>query len=648
MRGTDLEQADKRHDIADADRAGIAPQVTLKTLATYLVVATMLHFGSEVFLPLAFATLVTFALSPIVTLLRKRGLPKTLAVVSAVAITSAIIGLVFLAMADQLGVVAQNLPKFQSNILAKLSALRESDAANGVVGQIVDMVARITDELSTALPAGAEVAGQAVAGPEPMQVAVVENQNVFEVLQEIVLPIISPIITAGLVFVVVVFMLMEREELRERFIRLVGSNDLHRTTEMLEDAGGRVASYLLTQLLVNVIYAVPIGLGLWAIGVPNPVLWALMTLILRFIPYFGSIISAAAPLFLAFAVSPDWSMVIWTASLFGAVELLTSNIIEPWLYGARTGLSPLAIIVAAIVWTWIWGPMGLIMSTPLTVCLVVLGRYSPQFAVFDILFGDKPVLQPHTRLYQRLLMGDALESAARAEEMLEVSPIAEYYQQVGIPALLLAQSDYDRGVLTQEQEERIAGSAGKLVEVLAPLADEEWETALAEFGAPSEATDIAADTANEKPRILVAAGRSRLDGVAAAMLAQALTAQGADAAVLARGDVLTFGKKGTEAVQAGWVILCFLDPSPARASLLVIRRIKRAMPALRIGVVLWQMPDDLIPEAPTKDKSDAVAVVRKGAAEIGADFVAFTLADAIAAIAPQQDAAQAAKPGAAS
>ena len=603
-------------EAARGDRNGWARRVSMTTGATILVVAAVLHFGSDVFLPLAIATLIAFALSPMVSALRKRGWSRVTAVLTAVTVAFVTLGSILAVMASQLALVAESLPTFQSNIIAKLEALQATEGSSGVMGRLLDMLTRINAAIGSALPAvaGTEVPGVATA---PMQVAVVENHSPLRMAQDIVLPIISPVVTAGLVIVVVIFMLMEREELRDRFIRLVGANDLHRTTEMLEDAGSRVAGYLLTQLLVNVIYAVPIGLGLWLIGVPNPLLWALMTLVLRFVPYVGSVIAAAAPLFLAFAVSPDWSMVLWTAALFAVVELVTSNIIEPWLYGSRTGMSPLAVIVAAIVWTWIWGPMGLLLSTPLTVCLVVLGRYLPQFEVFDILFGDEPVLAPHARLYQRLLTGEVVESASRAEEALETAYLAEFHQEVGIPALLLAQSDYDRGVLSQAQEERIAASAAKLVDALEPVVAEER----------SEAADLPGQAAV----VMVSGGRSRLDDVAARMLAQALAAEGAEITAVARGDLMTLPLMTAEGPQPTCLVLSFLDPRPARASLLIVRRVKRAWPQMRVGVVLWQMPGTLVKADDRLLTLTPASATALGEAEkIGADFVVTTMEAALA------------------
>jgi predicted PurR-regulated permease PerM len=600
------------------DRDRMSRRVSNSALLTILVAAAALHFGSEVFMPLAIATLIAFALSPVVSILRRRGVPQTIAVLAAVTVAFIALGGLMAVMAGQLAVVLESLPTFQSNIITKLESLQASEGSGGLSGRLIEMLTRINDEIGSALSAGAGDAGLAAVSDAPMRVAVVDDQSVWQMSQDVVLPIISPVVTAGLVIVVVIFMLMERDDLRDRFIRLVGSNDLHRTTVMLEDAGSRVAGYLLTQLLVNVIYAVPIGLGLWIIGVPNPLLWALMTLILRFVPYIGSVIAAVVPLFLAFAVSPDWSMVLWTAALFGVVELITSNVVEPWLYGSRTGLSPLAVIVAAIVWTAIWGPMGLILSTPLTVCLVVLGRYLPQFEVFDIFFGDEPVLAPHARLYQRLLTGDVVESASRAEEMLESAYLADFYQDVGIPAFLLAQTDYDRGVLSLSQEERIAGSASQLISALEPVVAEELDEADVE------------DLAGKGKRIVVSGGRSLLDDVAARMFGQALAVEGAAVTAVARGDLMAMALLAAEGEMPDCLVLNFLDPNPARASLLIVRRIKRALPEVRVGVVLWQMPVALVkaPNVPHALAPAGTTVVRD-AENIGADFVATSMEAAL-------------------
>lgn len=602
-----------RLDLAQGDRGSGVMVLTI------IAIVAALHLGRNVFLPLAIAMLIAFALSPLVTYLRKFGLPMIGAVLAVVTLAFAVIGIFFLVVAGQIGQLAQQLPTFQGNIVTKLNDLQDTGSENGLVVRLSQMVSSINAEMTTALPpdAGAKGTGQAIA------VEVVERRGPFETLQELALPLISPVATAGIVIVVVIFMLLERDELRDRFIRLVGANDINRTTQVIEDAGMRVGRYLLVQLLVNIIYAVPIGVGLWLIGVPSALLWGLLTLVLRFVPYIGPILSAIFPLFLAFAVSPGWSTVLWTAALFLAVELISSNVIEPWLYGSRTGVSPLAIIVSAIFWTWVWGPLGLVLSTPLTVCLVVVGRYIPQFAAFDVLFGDHPVLAAHSRLYQRLLVGDTVESTLRAEEILEDDCVADYHRDVGIPALLLAQADYERGILSQQQESRLADAAAQFLSELDPIVAD--ERAAAET---AKATDSEVDGSVALPgdgfHLIVLGGRTRLDDIAAQMLAQAATAEGAAVEVLSHADLAPsrFGRVANSS--ANCIILNFLDVAPSRASLLHIRRLKRASPGMRVGLAIWQSTTDSHGLEPSRRVSEAkVAEVMA----IGADFCASTLDD---------------------
>lgn len=597
--------------VSQNDQMPQAGRINVAQLATVVGVAVVLYVAQDVFVPLAIAMLITFALSPLVTALRRRGLPLLWTVLTVVAAAFAAMALFALVVASQLGQLAQNLPTFQANILAKVESLKQSGGAHGLVARLSDMISAINTQISQALPADA-------AGPAaPMPVQVVVPYNAVELLQNLVLPLVSPIATVGLVIVVVIFMLLEREHLRDRFIRLVGSNDLHRTTQVLEEAGARVANYLLIQLLVNVIYAVPIGLGLWLIGVPNAALWGTLTLVLRFVPYIGSVLAAVFPLFLAFAVSPDWSAVLWTAALFVTIELITSNVVEPWLYGSRTGVSPLAIIVAAIFWTFLWGPLGLVLSTPLTVCLVVLGRHIPQFALFDILFGDEPMLAPHAKLYQRLLAGDATEATFGAEEALEEADLVDYYQDTLIPALLLAQDDRDRGVLTGDQEARLADVAMTVVRDLSPELEQDATEPLPGAGF----------------RIGVVGGRTGIDDVAAAMLAQAVTIEGATVRLSPHTDLSPSRLTALEPAGTDCLLLCFLDPAPTRASLLHVRRIKRAAPALRVGVVIFAMPQEIAGSADETRRVASVAAEKlTEAEEVGADFVATSLEAAIEAV----------------
>ena len=582
-------------------------QMTASRLVIIVGAAAVLYVAQAVFLPLAIAMLLAFALSPLVTRLRHTGLALLWTVMAVVSAAFLVVALLAFVMVGQLAQLVRDLPTFRGNILQKIEGLRQAGGESGLVSRLTEMASAVGETVQGALPGD-------TAGARLMAVEMVERTTAYDLMTAFLLPLVGPVGNAGLVVILVVFMLLERDQLRERFIRLVGSKDLNRTTKVLDEAGTRVGTYLLTQLLVNIIYAVPIAAGLWLIGVPNALLWGLLTLVLRFVPYIGSALSAAFPMALAFAVSPGWSMLLWTGALFLAVEFTTSNAIEPWLYGSRTGISPLAVIISALFWAFLWGPLGLVLSTPLTVCLVVLGRHIPQFDLFDILLGDSPVLSPHASLYQRLLSGDRTEVGFLAEEAVEAAGLAEFYQTAAIPALILAQDDRHRGVLLPDSESDLATTATEMVEDL---------KAMPQTAPQSEAGEVPADW-----RVTVVGGRWDLDDSAAEMLAHVLTTAGVQAVARSFAD-LAPARLATVLEAADCVILCFLDPYPSRASLLHIRRIKRLMPDLRVGIVLWEMPVDIRTATPGFPGTTAVSREKLAeAVEIGADFAETTLRDA--------------------
>jgi predicted PurR-regulated permease PerM len=544
-------------------------------------------------------------------------------------------------VASQLGTLAQNIPLYQSNLEAKVKVIKDANPAGGLFDRLSQMLERLGREIQTEEPDAPGVPGADQPATPPIPVEVVTPAlPPLEVLQALIGPPIEPLATGGIIIVVVIFMLLRREDLRDRFIRLVGEGDLHRTTAALQDAGERVARYLLMQLTVNLTYALPIGIGLWIIGVPNAPLWGLMALILRFVPYIGPIIASIFPLALALAVDPGWTMLLWTAALFIVLELVSNNVVEPWLYGSRTGLSPLAIIVAAIFWTWLWGPMGLLLSTPLTVCLVVLGRHVPQFEFLDVVLGNEPVLAPHQQLYQRLLAGDPTEATDRAEAYLEENSVLSFYETVGLPALALAEQDRSRGVLTDERRATFSESAQTLVDNLADYAEEEAAEESEEQEGTSKGTagpDAAALPDGEGRVVISAGGRGELDDAAAAMLAQVLRAQGAAAnwiehRSLEPGRIRTLAIDGVETI-----VLVFLNPLSVQSARYVTRRFKRSHPGVRVGILIWNDASKTIEPA-------------KLAAEIGSAFVAGTFAEAAAqalakpaAEAPKQPAATTAR-----
>ncbi|WP_181175841.1 AI-2E family transporter [Mesorhizobium sp. B2-3-4] len=600
------------------------PRTALPNVATIVTTVAALYFGREVFLPIAIALLLTFALAPLVSALKRIGIPRIAAVIASVVGAFAALGLFSFIVATQVSELAQNIPVYQTNILAKIRSLKETGVGGGILSRLSTVVERVGQEINrqdVSLPAAAPDKPPR----EPVPVEIISRERPLEVLQNIVAPLISPLGSAGLIIVVVIFMLLEREDLRDRFIRLVGYGDLHRTTEALQDAGKRVGRYLLMQLVVNIFYAIPIAIGLWILGIPNALLWGLLALALRFVPYIGPAIGMLLPLFLALAVAPGWSLVLWTASLFVVMELVTGNVVEPWLYGSRTGLSSLAIIVAAIFWTWLWGPLGLVLSTPLTVCLVVLGRHVPQFEFLDVLFGNEPVLEPHARLYQRLLAGDPDEATDHAEEVLEEKYLVDFYHKVAIPALLLGEQDRARGVMGDQQRRQLAASAQALVanldESAREEADEDQDTlAGAEAGdqddaADEEETDLPDGTGMS---VLCAGGRGELDDAAAAMLAQVLEIQGAAASKAGFADMEPAGIRRLELSAVDTVVVGFLNPDSIKHARFLVRRLKRLKAGLRVGIVLWS-------NTGTEDKDADVNLAQ----DINADFVAHGMIDAV-------------------
>src|SRR4029078_7631743 len=256
------------------------------------------------------------------------------------------------------------------------------------------------------------------------------------------------------VVIFVIFILLQRQDLRNRLIRLAGAQDLQRTTAALDDAGQRLSRLFLIQLALNAAFGLVIGIGLWFIGVPSAPLWGMLAMILRFVPYIGAVIAAIFPLILAAAVDPGWTMVFWTVALFLAVEPIAGHAIEPLLYGHSVGMSPVAVVTSATFWTWLWGPIGLVLATPLTMSLVVLGCHVDRLKFLDVMFGDQPALKPEELVYQRLLAGDPMEAAEQAQEFLKEKPLLSYYQDVLIEGLKLAQVDAERGLRDEERSVR--------------------------------------------------------------------------------------------------------------------------------------------------------------------------------------------------
>ena len=386
---------------------------------------------------------------------------------------------------------------------------------------------------------------------------------------------------AGIVVILVVFFLVRREDLRDRFIRLVGKGQATVTTQMLEDAATRVSRYLSMLFLINASFGLAIGIGLYLIGVPNAVLWGILAAVLRFVPYIGTWIAAVAPIGLAMAISTGWLAPILTLGLFAVLELLCGNVVEPWLYGRGTGVSGVAVLVAAVFWTWLWGIVGLLLATPLTVCLLVIGKHVPQLSFLHILLGNEPVFEPKRRVYQRLLAGDQEEAGELVDDDLENKPLVEVYDTLLIPALALAETDWHRGELDEGRHNFILQSLKEMINEKAEDQPEVPAKEDIEEGSPP------------RPFILCLPARDEADEIAGMMLAQ----------LLATGECLVQSVAFTAAASTvidlvarrkpDAVCISATPPAAVMHARHLCKIVRGRFPQVPVVVGLWDAPGDL-------------------------------------------------------
>jgi predicted PurR-regulated permease PerM len=600
------------------------------------IVVAALYFAREVLIPVTLAMLLSFVLSPLVELLRQIWLGRILSVVLAVVLALGLILALGSAIGTQVAQLSGNLPQYQTTIETKISRLRNAtvdkfSAKLGSFGhQLTGSAPR--SEAPAPAPTGAPAQGQE---QNPVPVVVTQPApSVLDIGKSVLDPLLYPVATAGIILVVTIFALLQKEDLRDRVIRLLGSGDLHRTTVAMDEAGRRLSRYFLTQLGLNAGFGIIVGVGLYFIGVPNPLLWGILGVLLRFVPYVGSWIAAALPVVLAAAVEPGWSMAIWTAVLYAVTELIMGQAVEPLVYGHSTGLSPIAVIIAAIFWTWIWGPIGLIISTPLTLCLVVLGRHIEGLGSFDVLLGDRPALTPTESLYQRMLAGDPDEAEEQAERYLADQPLSSYYDEVALEALGLAANDILRGTLEAPRLEHFISSMGELIDDLGERTDLPSETAEAEKTGVETTADRQAlpnvppageEVGDDRPApewqtetpVLCIAGRGALDELAARMLAQLLGKHGLKARPVPHEAVsrVHIAELDVDGVAMMCVSYISIGGGTARLRYL-LRRLRERQPAARLLLGLW----------PALDTDLVDGDLRR---TLGADFYVTSLRDAV-------------------
>ena len=594
-------------------------------LTAFVIVA--LYFARSLLIPFALSALLTFLISPLVGRL-ERWLGRIAAVVLAVGLIFGAVGGAGWMVSRQLVDLATKLPEYKGNIVAKLHSFQPSK--EGIFSKVSDTV----DELKKELPGGStaptitQESGKpetAVASPPhppvpatPVKVVETSNANPFELIKTIITPLIGPLGTAFLVLILVIFMLFEREDLRSRLIRLIGQGRISTTTHAINDAADRVSRYLRMQLLVNVIYGVCIAIALYFIGVPNALLWGALGVVLRFIPYVGPWIAALLPTLLALAVSPGWTKPILTVVVLTAIELTLSNVLEPLLYGKHTGISSIALIIAAVFWTWLWGPLGLVLATPLTVCLVVMGRHVPSLAFLSVLLSDEEALTPAEDCYHRLLTVGEQDEIEFVEEYLKTNSLTALYDAVFIPVITAAETDARLDALDDEQLNQIKQSIRDMVEDLGTRPVLGSHTAgddvMAEQDKPKE-TPMPAMAVSY--RVCCLPARDERDELAGIMLAQLLQQRGFEAASAAgkllAGELVSFAEKA----DADVICISVVVPSTIIHARYLCQKVRTKFPKMKIVVGLW---------GTTKENN---AESSQRLRDSGADEVVVSLAEAV-------------------
>jgi predicted PurR-regulated permease PerM len=576
------------------------PDAQLRFAASVVVAAIVVagvYFGRPILVPLALAILFAFALAPVVTWLRRLHVGHATSVILTTLFAIAVVGVVVLFIGTQLAHLAADLPRYQRNLADKIHALQVSATRNSVIGSTTSLFENLGNQISTPPPETLTAAAKAPAqtasereAPVPVVIRV-PAATPLDIIQNILRPLLSPLATAGIATIFVVFILLQKEDLRDRFIWLAGSGDLQRTKLALDEGASRVSRYLLTQTAINTVFGLLIGTGLWLIGVPDPWLWGFAAMILRFIPYVGVPLAAAAPVLLSLAVDPGWSKLFWTLGLYFVLEPITGQIVEPLLYGRTAGLSPAAVVVAAIFWTWVWGPVGLLLSTPLTLCLAVLGRHVERLRFLDVLLGNRPPLAHEETFYLRMLAGDPDDAARLAEEFLKNHSLCEYYD-IALKGLVLAQADVERGALEDERsasvKEMIAGLIQNLAEHEGPILP------VAEDAEPTPAKlapEMLPPDWRGQP-VLCVAGRGSLDEAAALLLVHLLGKRGIGARIIAANEASATNVQRLAVEGIGFVCLSYLQIGSGTNAHYLMRRLRRRIPGAHAIAGFWGLSDD--------------------------------------------------------
>jgi predicted PurR-regulated permease PerM len=523
-----------------------------ESVATFAIMAALLYLGAGIFVPLVLAILLAFALNPFVTWMnRKLHLPDAVAVILAVLLAvAAVTGFAVMA-GSQIATLVQDLPGYQEIMQAKIEGLQEQFGGLAWIDQYSNMAENLGERLNGDTP---PIEGR------PVPVTISNNVGPLAVISSVMGSIVGPVATIAIVTVFLIFLLLGRADMQERFIRLVSAGRYSLTNLAITDASQRVGRYLIIQLVINTTYGVLFGFGLWLIGVPSAPLWGLLIILFRYIPFVGALIIAIVPFTLAFAVDPGWNMLIMAVGLFLVLDLTTANAIEPRLYGSSTGVSPIAILLSAMFWATLWGPVGLILATPMTVCLVVIGRHLPQFQFLETLLGSEPVLSAHERIYQRMLNGKTEDAIEISEAYIAEHSTDQWASDVMLPALRMATSELPDHPESVSQRRQLIGTFEAVLDsVIEPV----WQ---------------------EDAPIMLIGGRTEIDEAAGRLLGLKLLDDGAAVTVLPPGAIRheAIGRLELDPVRK--VVLVFMGADMRAQCRYVARRIRRMAPQVHIAV----------------------------------------------------------------
>jgi predicted PurR-regulated permease PerM len=563
----------------------------LTAVVTGVVVIATLYLAKVVFIPLTLALLLSFLLTPVVTLIEQIKLPRGVAILIVIGALVGVLGILGWKTSQQFVDLTNQIPAYKTALIDKIQSVKgeKGQSLAKASATFRDLENEISKTSSNTLPEtkGKPSPSSAAANSpsHPMAVEVVPPANPLDSLESM----LGPVATAGIILVFTIFMLLDREDLRDRFMRVAGGGRLTAMTQALDEASRRINRYLLLQMMVNIGYGAIIGTGLYFIGIPNASLWAVAAGLLRFLPYAGPPMAAAMPILLSLAIFSGFRHALETAGLFFVLEVIVSNFLEPLLYGAHVGLSALAILVSAIFWTLIWGIPGLLLSTPLTVFLVVMGHYVPSLAFFNVLLGDEPVLAPHAQFYQRLLAQEPTEARHVLDEFLKTDKSAEeLYSTVVIPALSLAEQDRYRDELDDDAQALIYQNVREMIEDL----DEAPAEESAQEASDATASVGVAESGEGRSDVFCVPARDEADDVVALIVAQLLESRSYKAQSLPIGPVSEMLKQVADA-KPQIVCISALPPFGVSHARSLYRRLRPLAPNMRIVICLWHLEGDL-------------------------------------------------------